>query len=197
MLVLFQLKAGISLAKKGLALHFEIKYKKNAFFRLFPNEIHRVPFCELGDNIGNPLALDLSGVKYRKCNVLVVSTLGRCRGLLRQRELNDESHCAIIGLQSNGVISSSVYKTSSLSKELNEAKDKIMELENLVGIQGDDKSAKSNTFIRLSKKSGGQILRTLEDVCNRHKTSVAFVLGHICAHDPVKQPSEARNIISE
>ena len=61
-----------------------------------------------------------------------------------------------------------------------------MELQNLVGIQGDD-----------SKKSAGQILSTLEDVCNRHKTSVASVLGHLCTHDPVKQPSEARNIISE
>ena len=186
------------------------KYKENAFFRLFPNEIHRIPFCELVDSDGNPLAPDLIGIKYRKCNVLVVSTLGLCGGLLRQRELNDESylmsdsfkriaqvinsHCAITGLPSNEAISSSVYTTSSLSKELNEAKEKIMELQNLVGIQGDDKSAKSN---RLSKKSAGQILRTLEDVCNRHKTSVASVLGHLCTHDPVKQPSDARNIISE
>ena len=69
-----------------------------------------------------------------------------------------------------------------------------MELQNLVGIQGDDKSTKSN---RLSKNSAGQILRTLEDVCNRHKTSVASVLGHLCTHDPVKQPSDATNIISE
>ena len=26
---------------------------------------------------------------------------------------------------------------------------------------------------------------------------MACVLGHLCTHDPVKQPSEARNIISE
>ena len=69
------------------------KYKENAFFRLFPNEIHRIPFCELGDNNGNPLAPDLIGIKYRKCNALVVSTLELCGGLLRQRELkNDESY---------------------------------------------------------------------------------------------------------
>ena len=184
------------------------KYKENAFFRLFPNEIHRIPFCELGDNNGNALDPDLTGVKYRKCNVLVVSTL--CGGLLRQRELNDESyltsdsfkriaqvinsHCTITGLPRNGAISNSVYSTSSLSKELNEAKEKIMKLQNLVGIQADGKLAKPN---RLSKKSAGEILRALEDVCDRHKTSVASVLGHLCTHDPVKQPSEARNIISE
>ena len=181
------------------------KYKENAFFRLFPNEIHRIPVCELRDNNGNAVDPDLIGVKYRKCNILVVSTLGLCGGLLRQHELNDESyltsnsfqriakainsHCAITGLPRNGAI-------SSLSKELNEAKAKIMELQNLAGIQvhADDKSAKSN---RLTKKSAGEILCTLEDVCDRHKTSVASVLGHLCTHDPVKQPSEARNIISE
>ena len=69
-----------------------------------------------------------------------------------------------------------------------------MKLQNLVGIQADGKLAKPN---RLSKKSAGEILRALEDVCDRHKTSVASVLGHLCTHDPVKQPSEARNIISE
>lgn len=37
----------------------------------------------------------------------------------------------------------------------------------------------------------------MEDVCSRHKASVASVLGHLCTHDPQQQPSEARDIISE
>lgn len=49
---------------------------------------------------------------------------------------------------------------------------------------------------RLSKKRG-DILRTLEGVCDGHKASVASVLGHLCCHDSAKQPSEARNITSD
>ena len=46
------------------------------FFRLFPAEVKMVPFCELNDGSGNPLDPTLLGVKYKKCDVLVASTLG-------------------------------------------------------------------------------------------------------------------------
>ena len=52
------------------------KYKENSFFRLFPTEVKKVPFCELNDGSGNPLDPTLLGVKYKKCDVLVASTLG-------------------------------------------------------------------------------------------------------------------------
>ena len=50
---------------------------------------------------------------------------------------------------------------------------------------------------RLTKKSAGGILRSIEDVCSTYKASVASVLGHLCTNDPAKAPSEARDIISE
>ena len=52
------------------------KHKENSFFRLFPAEVKMVPFCELNDGSGNPLDPTLLGVKYKKCDVLVASTLG-------------------------------------------------------------------------------------------------------------------------
>ena len=42
------------------------KYKENAFNRLFPNEIHRISFCELVDSNGTAVIPDLIGVKYQK-----------------------------------------------------------------------------------------------------------------------------------
>jgi len=196
------------------------KWMDNAFFRLFPDEFHKIPFCKLSDNNGSPLDPNLFGIKYRKCDVLVASTLGLCGGLIRQRDLNDQgylasdsfkriaqainSHCAITGLSRNGA-SSNADTNSCLKEELNEAKDKIMELQSLLAMHKqmstntDEKSAKSpkRKKMRLSKKSAGEILRTLEDVCDRHKASVSSVIGHLCTHDPAKQPREARNIISE
>ena len=47
------------------------KYKENPFFRLFPYEVKKTPFCELNVGSGHPLDLILLGVKYRKCDVLV------------------------------------------------------------------------------------------------------------------------------
>ena len=52
------------------------KYKENSFFRLFPAEVKKIPFCELNDGSGNPLDPTLLGVKYKKYDVLVASTLG-------------------------------------------------------------------------------------------------------------------------
>lgn len=68
------------------------KFSDNFFFRRFPDEIHKVPFRELRDESGNALDPNLFGVKYQKCSVVVASTLGLCGALLRQRELNDQSH---------------------------------------------------------------------------------------------------------
>ena len=41
------------------------KYKENSFFRLFPEEVKNIPFCELNDASGNPLDPALLGVKYK------------------------------------------------------------------------------------------------------------------------------------
>lgn len=154
-------------------------------------------------------------MKYKKCDVLVGSTLGLCGALIRQRELNDQSyiasdsfkriaafinnHCAITGLPRNGASS-----IATLQKELDEAKEKIRDLQNILADKypasnlTEEKSAASpkRKKTRLSRNAG-EILRSLEGVCGRHKASVASVLGHLCTHDPAKQPSEARHIISE
>ena len=37
----------------------------------------------------------------------------------------------------------------------------------------------------------------MDDVCSRHKASVASVLSHLCTNDPAEAPSEAPGIISE
>ena len=52
------------------------KHKENSFFRIFPAEVKMVPFCELNDGSGNPLDPTLLGVKNKKCDVIVASTLG-------------------------------------------------------------------------------------------------------------------------
>lgn len=194
------------------------KFSDNVFFRRFPDEIHKVPFRELRDESGNALDPNLFGVKYQKCSVVVASTLGLCGALLRQRELNDQSylssdsfkriaatinnHCAITGLPRNGTSST----VTALQKELEEAKGKIRDLQSIIAdkspafnLSTDEKSAapSKQKKTRLSKKSAGKVLRSMEDVCSRHKASVASVLGHLCTHDPQQQPSEARDIISE
>lgn len=192
------------------------KFSENSFFRLFPDEAQKVPFCELRDEFGNALEPNLFGVKYQKREVIVASTLGLCGALIRQRELNDQSylasdsfkriavainnHCAITGLPRNGEIS-----VTPLQQEFEEAKEKIKELQSILADRypasnpTEEKSATSpkRKKTRLSKKSAGEILRSLEDVCGRHKASVASVLGHLCTHDPAKEPSDARDIISE
>ena len=193
------------------------KCSENFFFRIFPDEIQKVPFCELRDHEnGNALDPNLFRIKYKKCDVLVGSTLGLCGALIRQRELNDQSyiasdsfkriaasinnHCAITGLPRNGASS-----ITTLQKELDEAKEKIRDLQNILADKypasnlTEEKSAASpkRKKMRLSKRNAGEILRSLEDVCGRHKASVASVLGHLCTHDPAKQPSDARDIISE
>lgn len=95
------------------------------------------------------------------------STLGLSGGLIRQRKLNDQSnwtsdsfkiitqvinnHYAITGLPRNGTSSSYIDTSSSLS----EAKEKIRELQCLLGNhkpnQADEKSLKRKE--RLSKKA--------------------------------------------
>lgn len=194
------------------------KFSDNFFFRRFPDEIHKVPFRELRDESGNALDPNLFGVKYQKCSVVVASTLGLCGALLRQRELNDQSHLssdsfkriaatinnhfATTGLPRNGTSST----VTALQKELEEAKGKIRDLQSIIAdkspafnLSTDEKSAAppKQKKTRLSKKSAGKVLRSMEDVCSRHKASVASVLGHLCTHDPQQQPSEARDIISE
>ena len=52
------------------------EHKENSFFRLFPAEVKMVPYCELNDGCGNPLDPTQLGVKYKKCDVLIASTLG-------------------------------------------------------------------------------------------------------------------------
>ena len=47
------------------------KYEENSFFRLFPFEVKKIPFCELNDGSGSPLDSALLGVKYRKCDASV------------------------------------------------------------------------------------------------------------------------------
>ena len=128
------------------------KFSDNFFFRRFPDEIHKVPFRELRDESGNALDPNLFGVKYQKCSVVVASTLGLCGALLRQRELNDQSHLssdsfkriaatinnhfATTGLPRNGTSST----VTALQKELEEAKGKIRDLQSIIA----DKSPASN-----------------------------------------------------
>lgn len=120
------------------------KYKENSFFRLFLEEVKKIPFCELNDASGNPLDPVLLGVKYQKCEVLVASTLGLCGGLIRQRELTDQSylsshafkrigqvishHCVITGLPRNGTN----FGVMSAKNELDKAKDTIRELQDFL-----------------------------------------------------------------
>ncbi|KAL9977031.1 hypothetical protein ACROYT_G014393 [Oculina patagonica] len=80
---------------------------------------------------------------------------------------------------------------TNLKRELNSSQ--------LLSKQDDDKATRSPKRKKqyLSKKSAGDILRTMEGVCDWHKASVASVLGHLCCHNPAKEPSEACNIISE
>ena len=195
------------------------KYKENSFFRLFPDEVQKIPFCELNNGSGNPLDPTLLGVKYKKCDVLVASTLGLCGGLIRQRELKDQSylrsdafkrigqvinnHCAITGLPRKGAN----FEDLSAKNELGKAKDTIRELQDFLthdetvkSFDNTDNKLKKSARgkkTKLTKKSAGGILRSMEDVCSRHKASVASVLGHLCTNDPAKAPSEARDIISE
>ena len=51
------------------------KNKENSFFRLFPDEVKKIPFCELNDGSGNTVNPTLLGVKYKNCDVLVASNL--------------------------------------------------------------------------------------------------------------------------
>lgn len=197
------------------------KFGDNAFFRLFPEEVNKIRFCDLRDNNGNALDPNLLGIKYAKCEVSVASTLGLCGGLIRSREINDQSylasdsfrriaqvinsHCAISGLPRNDtsfISGSGSSMSSCYQEELDSAKKKIEELQReLLDIQGNKSksSPKLKTLKkkRLTKKSAGEILRTMENVCNRHRASVASVLGHLCSKDPETQPSAARDVISE
>ena len=116
------------------------KHKENSFFRLFPAEVKMVPFCELNDGSGNPLDPTLLGVKYKKCDVLVASTLGLRGRLIRQRECTDQSylrsdafkrigqvinnHCVITGLPRKGAN----FEDFATKNELAKAKDTIREL---------------------------------------------------------------------
>ena len=68
------------------------KNKENSFFRLFPDEVKKIPFCELNDGSGNPVNPTLLGVKYKNCDVLVASNLNLCGGLILQQELTDQSY---------------------------------------------------------------------------------------------------------
>ena len=88
---------------------------------------------------GNALDPNLFRIKYKKCDVLVASTLALCGALICQCELNDQSYlasnpikrtaasinnnCAITGLPRNGVSS-----ITTLQKELDEAKEKIRDI---------------------------------------------------------------------
>ena len=95
----------------------------------------------------------------------------------------------------------------SAINELDKAKDTIRELQDFLTHDEMEKSF-DNTLnkstksprrkkTRLTKKRAAGILRSMEDVCSRHKASVASVLGHLCTNDPAKAPSDARDIISE
>lgn len=113
---------------------------QNSFFRLFPDELQKVPFFQLRDTSGNMLDPNIFGIKYQKCEVLVASTLGLCGALIRQRDLNDKSYfasesfkrianainncCAITGLPRFGANSDINYH-----KELEQAKEKIRDLQ--------------------------------------------------------------------
>lgn len=70
------------------------KYRDNSFFWLFPNEIQKVPYCSLTSGDGGPPDPKWFGLKYQNRDVLVTSTLGLCGGLLRQKELSNESYLA-------------------------------------------------------------------------------------------------------
>ena len=94
------------------------KYNDNSFFRLFPDEVKKNSFLRVRDASGSPLDPNVFRVKHLKCEILTASTLGLCGGLIRQRELNDQSYlasdsfkriaqaininCSIAGLPRNG-----------------------------------------------------------------------------------------------
>ena len=94
---LFLFKIGVRLHSGDRCFKFKViasilgrlfrKYKENSFFRLFPYETKKIPFCELNVSSGNPLDLTLPDVKYRKFDVLVALTHGLCGGLICQPEL--------------------------------------------------------------------------------------------------------------
>lgn len=79
-------------------------------------------------------------------------------------------------------------------KVLDKAKDTIRELQDF--LTSDQRPTSNNTpnkstklpgERRLNKKSVGEILQSMEDICSRHKGSVVWVLGHFCSDDPAKQ----------
>ena len=94
-----------------------------------------------------------------------------------------------------------------LSDQTNKAMDTIRELQDFLthdetvkSFDNTDNKLKKSARgkkTKLTKKRAGGILRSMGDVCGRHKASVASVLGHLCSNDPAKAPSEARDIISE
>lgn len=85
---------------------------------------------------------------------------------------------------------------TSASQKVNQKRARqVVRLECAQSLSHDPEPPPNRTW--LTKKSACQILRKLEGVCERQKTSVKSVLGHLCCKDPEGEPSEARNIISE
>lgn len=192
------------------------KYGENMFFRLFPEEIQKVSYHDLTSSNGDPPDPEWFALKYKNRDVLVTSTLDLCGGLLRQKELGDKSYltsasfkrigevinscCAITGLPRDGMNFQNTAIGDCVKKTMVDLMQHFQRQEHL--LQQDLEEDKETRSLRrkkkrLSKKSAGNILRTLEGVCDWQKASVASVLGHLCAHDPAKEPSEAHNIVSE
>ena len=143
------------------------KYKENSFFRLFPDKVKKIPLCELNDGSGNPLNPTLVGVKYKKWDVLVASTLGPCGGLTCQWELKDQSYlCSDAFKRIRQVINNHCAITElpqGAKNELGKAKDTIRELQDFLTR---DETVKSfdNTDNKLKKSAGG-ILCSINGRC--------------------------------
>lgn len=139
----------------------------------------RTKYCSLTSEDGGPPDPKWFGLKYQNRDVLVTSTLGLCGGLLRQKELGDESYlasdsfkkiaevinsyCAITGQPRGGANSQNTtlgnharQAITNLKRELNSSQ--------LLSNQDDDKATRTprRKKQRLSKKSAGDILRTME-----------------------------------
>jgi len=206
------------------------KLPENVFFKLFPEELKKCRLDKLNTGNGDLPDLDQRyfGAKYLNRDVFVVSTLGLCGALLRQKEIKKDGylltesfkklgttinrHSAITG---ECVIRHEDDDCETLRNELKEAKENITKLKAELSsaarnpkktcVKFSTKTSPSKSPVkspkrkrpRLSKNSAGKILRTLEGVCERHMSSVASVLGHLCSHDAVDLPSDARDIISE
>lgn len=114
---------------------------ENPSYRLFPDEVQKVPLCQLCHQSGNALEPILLRVNYKRSHVTVALTLGLCGLLIRQRELNNQTysargsfktitvvihnHCTITGLPWNGV-------DSIRALDLEEARKKIRDLQSIL-----------------------------------------------------------------